>query len=330
MPLLQKNYDPGFQQGNQLLASEIQGYFGFTGNYWYVKPHSGSDSNTGTSPGTAFATLAKALSSATANNNDVVFLISESNTAANTTDYQSVTLDWNKDLTHLIGVNGGPFLGQRSRIANLSTAAALNPMVKVSANGCLIQNIELFQGTPASGTTSIALQVTGQRNSFINCQISGNGDLTGVADVSGSRSLKVSGGENYFNHCYIGLDTVIRATQTTEVEILTGARNVFENCQFETYTSLSTFKMISVATDTDRFVKFNNCDFHAVQNITSAVAPTGLIGITTMNGSVLIKAGYLYGFAQYVTADNAYVKLLSWDGTATSHIVGIAQSIDAA
>lgn len=317
---------PAFQfaSGTQMEAYSNQG------NIFYVRPHGGSDGQDGRSPQTAFKTLTIALSSCVANQNDIVYLMAESNTAANTTDYQAVTLDWNKDGVHLIGVNGGSMIGQRSRISNLSSAVALAPMFKVSANNCYISNIEFFQGTPGSGTTSICVQVTGQRNVFSNCQISGNGDLTGVTDVSGTRSLKVSGQENLFRHCYIGLDTVLRATQTTEVEILTGARNIFENCQFETYTSLSTFKMISVATDTDRFVKFKDCEFIAVQNITSAVAPTGLIGITTMNGQVLLRGTYLYGFAQYVTADNAYVKLLSWDGTATSHIVGIAQSIDAA
>lgn len=302
-----------------------------TGKAIFVKPHSGSDKNTGKSPKLAKKTLAGALAAATANNGDVVYMIAESNTAANTTDYQSVALDWNKDGVHLVGVNNGSFIGQRSRISNLSTAAAMaTGMFTVSANNCYIANLEIFQGTPASGTTSIAMLVSGQRNVFDNMQISGMGDLTAVADVAGSRSLKLSGSENLFRNCYIGIDTVLRATMTTEVEISAGARNIFESCHFETYTSLSTFKMISVATGCDRFVKFRNCEFHAVQNITSAVAPTGVIGITTMNGEVLLNDPYMFGFAQYVTADNAYVKILARDGTQTGHLMGIAGSIDAA
>lgn len=305
------------------------GYIGPSqGNVWFVKPVSGNDGNDGMTPQTPFATLAHALSSATAGQNDIVYLLAESNTASATTDYQSTTLDWNKDLVHLIGVNCGPLLGQRSRISNLSTAAAMAPLFKVSANGCLIANIEVFQGTPGSGTTSIAMQVSGQRNRIVNCQISGNGDLTGVTDVAGTRSLKVSGSENIFQHCYIGLDTVIRGTQTEEVEISAGARNTFESCHFETYTSLSTFKMVTVATGCDRFVKFLDCDFLAVQNITSAVAPTGAIGITTMNGQVIVKNPYLYGFSNYVTADNTYVQMLGINGLATGHLVGVAQGVD--
>lgn len=300
------------------------------GNCYFVKPRTGVDGNDGMSPASAVKTLAAALALCTANQNDTVYMLAESNTAASTTDYQSTTLDWNKDGVHLIGVNCGAPIGSRSRISNLSTAAALAPMFKLSANNCLIQGIEFFQGTPASGTTSVAVEVTGQRNHIVNCQISGNGDLTGVADVSGSRSLKLSGSENCFDNCYIGLDTVIRATQTTEVEISAGARNQFRGCHFETYTSLSTFKMISVATGCDRFVKLLDCDIVAVQNITSAVAPTGAIGITTMNGQVIVKNPYLYGFAQYVTADNAYVQMLGTNGLATGHLIGIAQGVDAA
>ncbi len=300
------------------------------GNVFWVRPHSGSDSYDGLSSGQAFQTLARALQACTANQNDVVFLCAESNTAAQTTSYQSATLDWNKDLTHLIGINGGPFLGQRSRISNLSSSAALNPMVKVSANGCLFSALELFQGTPASGTTSVCLQVTGQRNTFQGCQISGDGDLTAVADVAGTRSLLISGSENVFRDCYIGLDTVIRATQTCEVEITAGARIAFERCQFESYSSLSTFKAVVIATGCDRWIKFKDCDFICVQNITSATAPTGALGITTMNGQVIMRNPYVYGYAQIVTADNAYVQVLGLNGLATGHLIGIAQGVDAA
>lgn len=309
-----------------------------SGNVWYVDPQSGNDSNNGTQPaqGTQqgvgpFQSLAAALAAATAGNNDIVYLLAKSNTASQTTARRSAVLDWNKDLVHLIGVNGGPLIGQRSRISNLATAASFANLFKVSGNGCLIQNIEFFQGAGSDtlGTAQTCVLVSGQRNTFRNCQISGIGDATN--DALGSNSLTITGSENIFQHCYIGLDTVIRATSVTEV-VLSGTptRNIFEDCHFETYTSASTFKMITIPTGADRFVKFKNCEFLAVQNITSAVAPTGLIGITTMNGQVLMTGCAMYGFAQYVTADNAYVKMLTWDGTATSHIVGIAQSVDAA
>lgn len=300
------------------------------GNVWWVRPANGSDVNDGASPASAFQTLTKALSSAVANQNDVVVLCAESNSASVTTARLAANLDWNKDGVHLIGLNGGAFLGQRSRISNSSTIAAFANLFTVSANGCKIQGIEFFQGAGSTNPSaaSTCVTVSGQRNHFVNCQISGIGDTT--LDDAGSNSLTISGSENTFDDCYIGLDTVIRATSVTEV-ILSGtpARNLFRNCHFETYTSGSTFKMITVPTGADRWVKFVDCDFVAVQNITSAVAPTGMIGITTMNGQVIMRNPYLYGFAQYVTADNAYVQLLGFNGLATGHLIGIAQGVDA-
>ena len=300
------------------------------GQQFFVKPRTGSDGNDGKSPRRAFQTLAKALSAATANQNDVVWMFAESNTAGSTTDYQSANLDWNKDLVHLIGVNAGGFIGQRSRVAPLSTVTAFANLFTVSANGCYIANIEFFQGAMNTNPTaaSTCVTVSGQRNHFVNCQISGIGDST--LDDAGSNSLTITGSENTFDDCYIGLDTVIRATSVTEV-VLSGTptRNVFRRCHFETYTSGSTFKMITIPTGMDRFTKFVDCDFHAVQNITSAVAPTGLIGITTCNGVVLLRNPMLYGFAQYVTADNAYVQVLGHNGLATGHLVGITQGVDA-
>ena len=309
------------------LAASI---FPSQGNIYFVAPLSGNDNNPGT-VSQPFKTLATALGACTANQNDIVYMLAQSNTAAQTTDYQLSNLDWNKDGVHLIGVNAGSMIGQRSRIAPLSTVTAFANLFTISANNCLIANLECFQGQMATNPSaaSTCVTVSGQRNRFLNCQLSGIGhsDL----DDAGSNSLTVSGSENLFQHCYIGLDTIIRATSVTEVVMSSSnTRNRFEDCHFNTYTSGSTFKMVSVATGTDRFIVFNNCIFTAVQNITSAVAPTGLIGITTMNGQVIMNNPYVYGFANITTADNNYVKVLGTDGTATGHLIGLAQSVDAA
>lgn len=300
------------------------------GKIYWVKPYSGSDDLDGLSAQTAFRTLRRAYNQTVAGQNDIVLLCAENNTAAKTTDYQSSNLAWAKDLVHLIGINAGGFIGQRSRISNLAAAASFADLFTLSGNGCLVQGIEFFQGAGSDtlAAAQTALKVSGQRNHIVNCQISGMGDLAGTTDYAGSNSLTLSGSENTFDDCYIGLDTVIRATSVTEVVISGGARNVFRRCHFETYTSGSTFKMISIATGCDRFIKFIDCDFVAVQNITSATAPTGVLGITTMNGQVLVRNPFVYGFANIVTADNDYVKVLGLNGLATGHLIGLAQSVD--
>jgi hypothetical protein len=273
----------------------------------FVRPGTGSDGNNGKSPAKAVKTLAQALLMATANAGDVVYLIAESNTASSTTDYQSATLDWNKDGVHLIGMNCGPLIGQRSRIGQLSTVLTVNSLFKVSANNCLIANIEVFQGVASStATTPIAVEVTGQRNLFQNCQISGIGDTS--MDVSGARSLKISGSENTFKHCYIGLDTVIRATTGAETEVADStARTVFEDCMFDTYTSNSSLVMVKYAAP-DRFILFKNCTINAVNNITSAVSPTvALSAPSTINGQIIFHHSCVSGFTDVIAAGRVFI-----------------------
>ena len=303
------------------------------GNVFYVRPHSGDDGQDGRSPQTAFKTLAVAKGACVANQNDVVYLMAESNTAANTTDYQAVVLTWDKDATHLIGVNSGCMLGQRSRISNLSTATAIvGGLVVVSANNCFISGVEVFQGQGGTNPTgaSIAMTVSGQRNHFYNCQISGIGHAE--LDDATSRSLKVSGSENFFEKCFIGLDTIIRGTATAEIEISAGARNMFKDCFIDSYTSLTTFKAVSCGTP-DRFVYFENCFFNAVQNITSAVAATGAIDSGSVNGSILLKDCTIAGYANITTADDAKVLVsgnVGFAGSSGANLISLAKAVDVA
>lgn len=300
------------------------------GNVFYVRPRLGSDGQDGRTPQTAFQTLSAALGACTANQNDVVYLMAEGNASADTTEYLSAAFDWNKDGVHLIGVGANPFIGQRARIAQLASSKTVEDLFTVSANNCVIANLGIFQGVASSTATSPrALVVSGQRNHFVNCQISGNGDTGGSTDTAGARSLAVTGAENTFTHCYIGLDTVIRATQTAEVTVGNVARTVFEDCMFNTYTSLSTFKAVTY-TAPDRFILFRGCLINAVQNITSAVAPTGaLAAATSVNGQILVINSPVTGFADVATADDAKI-LVYGTGNGTLVGLGFAGTVDVA
>ena len=298
------------------------------GKVIHVKPYHGLDGNDGLSRETAIKTLTKALSLATANQNDIVLIYAESNTAASTFDMMTVALDWNKDGVHIFGVCAEDFIGHRAGLRMATSTTTVTDMFTVSANNCLIVNIQIFQGdyTLASGSPR-ALVVSGERNKFVNCQISGAGDLGGSMDVAGARSLAVTGAENLFRHCYIGLNTVIRGTMTTEVYLTTGARNVFEDCMIDSYTSLSAFKAVTVGAS-DRFVLFKNCILNAVQNITSAVAPTGAIASGSVNGSVLLFNTGVFGYADVTTANDAKTLQLSMSGLAANVVdQGVAKAV---
>lgn len=307
-----------------------------TGKAIFVRPYSGSDTAQGKKPTSAVKTLARALEIADADSGDCVYMIAESNTASLTSDYQSATLDWNKDGVHLIGVGSTPLIGQRARIGQLSTATVATPLVTLSADNCIVSNIEIFHGAGGANPTaaSYAMSVTGQRNHVNNCQISGIGhsDL----DDAGSRSLLISAGsENLFSHCYIGLDTVIRATATAEIEI-TGAatRNVFEDCMINTYTSSASFVFVDIAAAMDRFTAFRRCLFNAAENITSATVLTAGMSVAAVNGKVLIDDCMFSGCTDITASDNSRVKILSRTGAADASgehkEMGLAKSIDVA
>ena len=304
--------------------SLYSGLVGMGGSVFHVKPLSGLDTNDGLTPATAFKTLAAAQTAATAGQNDVVFLHAESNTAASTTDYQSAALTWAKDMVHLIGVNAGSFCSPRSRVAPLSTAAVFANLFVLSANGCLIQGIEFYQGAGLTtlSASSTCVTVTGERNVFVGCAISGIG-AAGL-DYAGSNSLTINGGgENLFKNCYIGLDTVIRSTATYEVLVTgTAARTVFDGCHFASYTSLTTWRAVSIGTAVDRFVKFTDCTFEAVQNAASSAVPAGTLAVTTLNGQVFLIRPALFGYALAVSGGNTYVKVIAAQAATTTQGVG--------
>jgi hypothetical protein len=264
------------------------------GQAWFVKPYSGNDGNSGKRPDRAVKTLAKALSLATADQNDTVYLMAESNTSANTTDYQSSQLDWNKDGVHLIGVNAGSFIGQRSRIAQISTWTSANPLFKLSADNCLIANLGLFSGV-ADATTLGCMTVTGTRNKIYNCQISGIGNAAN--DIADAYSLYLNGAaENIFERCYIGLDTIPRSTNTnSEIRVAGSAtRNTFLDCTVVSQIGHATYHpyvYLSGATAIDRWLHFKRCTFlnfatnygftQAVVFLHSATPTAGVIWVET-------------------------------------------------
>lgn len=253
----------------------VGGFFS-PGRPIFVRPSTGSDGHTGLRPNRAVKTLAKALSLATADAGDVVYLISEDNSASGTTDYQSSALDWNKDGVHLIGVNSGNGIQNRSRIAQLSTATNVDDLFTVSASNCYIANISVYHGV-SDATSKGAVKVSGERNHFENCTFSGIGHAD--MDTADNYSLNVAGGaENTFRNCYIGLDTIARGTAATyEMALTSGAtRNRFLDCMIVSYAEAAGFAHVySPSGGMDRWNLFKKCVFINM--------PTGDASGTTMN-----------------------------------------------
>lgn len=297
------------------------------GNIYWVRPRTGSDASDGLGSTTAFQTIQRGFAACVANQNDVVVLCAEGNNASDTTARVSVTLDWNKGAVHLIGINSGTMVGQRSRIAFLSTYDTASNLLTVSANGCLFQNLELFAGVAGTNPTG-CLKVSGQRNHFVNCQISGMGNSAN--DIAGAYSLSLpSGAENTFDGCYIGLDTVTLGAAANSQIVCSAAatRNVFRNCVIPTYTNHATNNNFLRAPtgSLDRWILFQDCLFINPVDASSTALTQAFIVASDAGGSVLLhgKTGVI-GATDWNSTDSGNVRGILGTVTAGTFGLGVA------
>lgn len=287
---------------NQLLASSIGVT---TGNVYYLDPLNGLDANNGLSPDKAVSTLAAGYALLSAGKNDVLVLIGNGGTTA--TARLSAGFTWAKNAAHLIGICSDVSVGRRARIAPTSGATAFANLFTVTGSGCVFSGLQWFHGFNTGTTSQVCLTVSGGRNLFQDCDIQGMGD-NASAQNSGSRSLLVkTTGENTFRRCTIGLDTILRTTTNSSVEILgTGPacpRNSFEDCLFPIWSSSASATIFLVTAGAgvgiDRWVRFNHCEALATL-IGGGVTVTGFAKMgASQNGLALFKDCTLFGFTGF-------------------------------
>ena len=288
-----------------------------TGNTWFVNETTGSDSNGGSSAA-PFATLDAAIDAAKADNGDVVFLQGFS--------HRSTPLVWNKNNVGLVGLNA-PSRNNRASIrvaAGLTQAqvTALHPLVNVTGQGCGFVNVGSFygfDGALAPPTSSVCWLDNGGRNFYKNTQFFGGGDAL-MAALAGMRSLLIEGnGENQFEGCIIGLDTVQRITNpNASMEIAAGSpRNYMEDCLFQSWIADASDVHILIGSGgMDRSLIMKRCVLH---NFGTAMA----VAITNSGGSpggdvILDPSCISIGATAIATAGNVYV--VNQPGTTTSAI----------
>jgi len=201
--------------------------FSGTSKAFFVDPVNGSSTYEGTTPQRAKASIADAYALTTDAANDVIFFI-----GGGTADTLTTALTWSNSYTHLVGLSSPlPGCGQRCRVIGGSTTD-LTVVVTVSGTGCIFKNIKFSNETDANADSG-ALVVSGNRNAFLNCEISGMIHATPGARA-GSYSLTVSGAENFFERCHIGTDTIVRAAANSELQ-MSGSKNTFLSCRFVSY-----------------------------------------------------------------------------------------------
>jgi hypothetical protein len=200
-------------------------------------------------------------------------------------------------------------------------------MVLWSANDCIIQNIEFFAGVAGTNSKQ-CLQVTGQRNHFINCHIAGIGHTAN--DTAGASSLYINGGrENVFERCVIGLDTIPRGG-AANYEILLdngAARNVFKDCIILSNISSSTnhpqvYTGSAAAMGADTFNMFDNCAFINVSlNYTHAQTYVMAAAAAPTEGIIVVRNCTAHGATNWSASGNKVdIAVLAADAAYTAGI----------
>jgi hypothetical protein len=297
----------GVYGGVPFMRSEA-GLFALTGapigTAIYLDPANGADTNDGLTPETAKATLdgtSGAFSVATAGKNDTIYIIGDGATTA--TVRVDAAFTWSKAATHLVGISSGVNISNRSRIAPTASTTAFAAFFTVSASGCLFKNIQFYHGFSTGVAAAICMTVSGSRNLFDNCHIAGMADAASAADA-GSRSLKLTGGENQFVNCTIGIDTVSRSAANASIEFASGvARNAFWGCTFPFHgTAASPLGYIgSAAACLDRYTEFVGCKFlNGIASASTAMSGLGTLAAAA-GGYLMFKDCTLIGITEFGT-----------------------------
>jgi len=299
-----------------------------TGTHFFIDPVNGKDGNTGKSITNAFQTPAKCLDNMTAGQNDVAYLIG--NGASSGSGRLTTELDWNKNACHLVGVAAPSMVAGRARIAWLSTATKEDTLFTLSADGCIISNIHFFQDYD-TGAANQAMVVTGERNYLNNCHIAGGGDATGAAHASCTSLTLTAGGENTFDGCTIGLDTIGSGAGANATIAITSAvaRTIFRRCHIVKEAGDTDPVFVSVgAAGITRYIIFEDCIFMNTAGSKTMVAALSMNA--SPGGNVMLLGGGLFGaVSNWVAADNAFVQLCGYMNAGSGDLnTSIAHAFD--
>ena len=276
--------------------------WGHDQKFFFVAPYrttanGASDGHAGTDPRRPLKTVSAAFAKARADKNDVIFMFASGDSAAETTDDLAATLTWNKDMVHLIGVGGAATrFGHRSRFFTDSDATDVTPMIDVTASSCHFANFQLFSGVDA--TNLVALQVSGNHNSFHNLHIAGMGHADN-ASAANAASLKLNGGtESVFRNCVIGVDTIEQDGDSKGQIWLDGgaSRMWFYDCLIQNYVSDTDAFHVTIedAQGIDRWLGFTRCLFLA-KSTNKAVTQGSVFSIPAISqGAIVLEMSAMF------------------------------------
>ena len=301
-----------------------------TGQAYFVDYVNGLDGRDGKSVRQAFKTIPQAYSVCKAGKNDTVYLIG--NGATSGSHRLSAQLVWAKNATHLVGIAAPTMVAGRARVAWLSGATKTATMIDFTASGCIVSNVHFFQDY-ATGAANTCMALTGERNYFANCHIAGGGHATAAAHASCTSMTLTGGGENQFDDCTIGLDTIgSGAGANATIAIATSvARTIFRRCHIVKEAGDTDPLFVSVgAAGIIRYILFEDCLF--INTAGSKTMVAALAVNAAPGGNVFIQGGGLFGaVTNWVAADHAFVQLCGYMNAGSGNLnTGVAHAFDEA
>lgn len=324
MSNLLQDYVPALRFGAKILPHEILGA-GTTvfGNVWYVDADNGSDSNVGNTPDTAFASIPAAVSAATTNNHDVIYL------SANATHTLTEMLSITKNRLHFIGTDmrGGFGIGARTKVyLGVTTAATDIATMQNTGVGNTFHGIKFMNSnTVAEGIYCVA--EGGEYTVYSNCEFYKDTDL----NVTGAAEVLNNGDSVQWLNCTFGstaniiADNYIRPCMLLTRETLAGKvcrDNVMDSCLMlrKAGGTEATFIYGANANDVERMFVIKNTTFF--NNPLSAATPAVAVnfGAAQTEGAVFLdsRCAVVDVTVMATTGQNIFVQAPSSPTYATS------------
>lgn len=279
---------------NQNLINMLQ-HMGFTsfGDVYFVDPTNGSDDYDGDTPDRAFATLAKAYSEVTTNQDDFIVL------SAYAAHAVTEMLDVSKSRVHFVSAGfrpGSIGMGARSRVTmGVTTTATDLGVMKNTGVGNTFSGIKFDSGnTKAESLYSVV--EAGEYTIYEGCEFYKSTDLneTAAAEVANN------GDSVQWVNCAFGsssnivADDKIRPNMLLTGGIVSGKKmrdNVIDGCLFLVKSAGTEAVRIygANATDVERMLLVKNSTF--LSNALGAATPAHAVGFGAgqTQGTVLLK-----------------------------------------
>jgi len=274
-------------------APVVGGGFGMFGDHYFVDYRNGNDSNLGTEPTKAFKTLSKAYSTATSNNNDVIYIDGDS------TVTETAMITWSKNRIHVVGCNGfappaGYGCGAKVSLG-VTTDAADTATIRVTGVRNTFTGIK-FLNSNTLATALHCVEEAGEYNRYHNCEFYKSSLLT--TDLTAE--VLMNGDSSQFYGCTFGDLVNERGASGKErpnvkFDRTTVAGKVcrdgyFEDCRFLHKAAHvdACFMYGKNATDIERSLVIKNCIFFNCVLATATVADAVNFGAAQTQGEVLM------------------------------------------